>query len=138
MGRINRRIYATRRKRSSAFKMFAPAYTGPRREYSADELATQKSRQESDLRDAMSDDNMYRPQQGVAMGGPNPFERLRNPYEGVMSDRDMYRPQRGDEMIGREGRGGPWAEVLPPPYLKGRGKSGQEGVESGTYTITKA
>ena len=39
MARTNRRIYANRRKRSPN-KMFAPQNTGPRVEYSADELAT--------------------------------------------------------------------------------------------------
>ena len=115
MGRINRRIYATRRKRSSAFKTFAPAYTGPRREYSADELATQKSRRESDLIDFMSNDNMYRPQQG---GGGSDRERIFTQQSQVWESHPRPKSQ--------------------PPYLKGRGKKGEEGVESGTYTITKA
>ena len=48
MARTSRRIYSKRRKRSPN-KMFAPQNTGPKIEYSAEEMATARSRQQSQL-----------------------------------------------------------------------------------------
>tara|TARA_R110002051_G_C8317849_1_gene434366 strand:+ start:71 stop:460 length:390 start_codon:yes stop_codon:yes gene_type:complete len=129
MGRINRRIYATRRKRSPAkFSMLAgfrgmqsreDAQSGTK--FTPEEMATNRSSYESKLRDMM----------GSSGGSINPGNRGINP-DGMYSG--------GNTGIGRTNsmpRPNMYTQTHQPPYLGG--SSDEAGIGGGkTYTITEA